>query len=58
MAMSYREAQLPPRRFLVCPPASPVMFEVLNRSLVRLGFFAGSESPKIASFASLRILLA
>jgi hypothetical protein len=28
--------------------ASPVTFEALNCSLMRLGFFAGSESPKIA----------
>ncbi len=38
--------------------ASAVTFEVLNRSLVRLGFFAGSVSPKIAPFASLGILRA
>ena len=37
---------------------SPVTFEILNRSLVRLGCFAGSESPKIAPFARLGILLA
>jgi hypothetical protein len=35
-----------------------VTFEILNRSLVRLGRFAGSEGPKIAPFASLGILLA
>jgi hypothetical protein len=54
MAMSYREAQLP----LLISHSLPVTFEVLNRSLVRLGSFAGSESPKIAPFASLGILLA
>jgi|HubBroStandDraft_4_1064222.scaffolds.fasta_scaffold1824475_1 hypothetical protein len=57
MAVWYREAQLPSRRFWSAHP-SPVTFEVLDRSLVRFGFFAGSESPKIAPLASLGIPLA
>ena len=55
MAMLYWAAQLPPR---VVSRPSPVTFEILNLSLVCLGCFAASESPKIAPFARLGILLA